>query len=230
MNSPVPAPDLEALQRLDGCTLANAIESFDLRLRNVGFANGSIRSVFPSLPPVVGYAVTVKVRGASPPVGAHSYLERVDWWNYLLSVPAPRFVIVEDVSSSPGLGALLGEVHVNILRALGCVAAATNGSVRDLPGVGKLGFPLFAGCLSVSHSYVHIVESGTPVEVAGLRIESGDLIHGDQHGIQNVPISLAHQLPEVAGAIVAREQALIAVCQSPGFTVEKLRRIVGGRS
>ena len=27
----------------------------------------------------------------------HAYHDRTDWWNYILSVPAPRFVVVQDI-------------------------------------------------------------------------------------------------------------------------------------
>ena len=99
-------------------------------------------------------------------------------------------------------------MHVNILRALGCVGAVTNGAVRDLPAAEELGFQLFAGSVSVSHAYVHIVEFGTPVEIGGLKIQSGDLLHGDLHGVQSIPLDIAGKIPPVAAEIVARDQAI----------------------
>ena len=135
-------------------------------------------------------------------------------------------VVVQDVATKTGLGSLLGAVHVNILRALGCVGAVTNGAVRDLPAAEALGFQLFAGSVSVSHAYVHIVEFGTPVEIGGLKIQSGDLLHGDLHGIQSVPPDLAAKLPAAAAAIAARERKLITLCQSPDFSLERLRTVV----
>lgn len=220
-------PDqIEALRRIDACSLANAIESFGVRLRNEGFADGSIRCLFPRLRPVVGHAVTLKIRGANPPTGASTYIESTDWWDYVLSVPEPRVVVVQDVGSKPGLGAFLGEVHANILRALGCVGAATNGSVRDLPAIEKLGLQFFAGTLSVSHSYVHIVETGTPAEVGGLTVNSGDIIHGDLHGIQTVPSALVDRIPAVAAAIAERERSIISQCRAQDASLETLRAAV----
>jgi regulator of RNase E activity RraA len=230
MKTPLTPAELDTLRRIDACTLANAIESFDTRLRNEGFADGSIRCLFPPARPMLGYAVTVRIRGASPPTGAQSYLERADWWDYLLSIPAPRVVVVQDVSSKIGMGALLGEVHVNILRALGCVGAVTNGSVRDLPAIQNLDFPVFAGSLSVSHAYVHIVETGAPVAVGGLTVQSGDLLHGDVHGVQSIPFSLAPKIPAAAARISERDAAVINLCQSGDFSVEKLRQAVSRRS
>ncbi|HLX68084.1 MAG TPA: RraA family protein [Verrucomicrobiae bacterium] len=223
MNAILTPEQLEILRRVDACTLANAVETFHKRLRNEGFANSSVHCLFPDLAPMLGYAATVRIRGSAPPTAAAPYTDRTDWWDYILSVPAPRVVVVQDVATQVGLGSLLGAVHVNILHALDCVGAVTNGSVRDLPAAKKLGFHLFAGSVSVSHAYVHIVEFGAPVEIGGLKIQSGDLLHGDLHGVQSIPLEVADQVPLAAAEIIAREQALITLCQSKDFSIEKLR-------
>jgi len=217
---------LEGLRKLNACLLANAIETFHQRLRNEGFMIGGPHCLFPQLPPMLGYAATIRIRGSAPPLANRIYPDRTDWWDYILSLPAPRVVVVQDCATRPGVGSLLGAVHVNILRALGCVGAVTNGSVRDIPEAEALGFPLFAGHVSVSHAYVHIVEIGGPLEIGGLKIQSGDLLHGDLHGVQSIPLEIAAQVPAAAAKIEAVEEALISVCRSDGFSLEKLRAAV----
>jgi regulator of RNase E activity RraA len=229
MNAPVSDEQLQALRRLDACTLANTIETFHERLRNEGFVNHTVRSLFPDLAPMVGYAATIKIRGSAPPTAAGPYPDRTDWWDYLLSLPAPRVLVIQDVATQPGLCSLMGEVHMNIVRALHCTGVVTNGSVRDIPAARSAGFHYFAGSVSVSHGYVHIVDVGQPVEIGGLTIRSGDLLHGDLHGVQTVPLAIAAQIPAAAARLVAREQALIALCRSPDFTLEKLRAAVARR-
>jgi regulator of RNase E activity RraA len=227
MSAAASKDELDALRRIDSCTLANAIESFRVRLRNEGFASGAVRCLFPELPALVGHAITVKIRGASPPVtGASTYIEDTAWWDYILSVPEPRILVVQDVSSARGRGALLGEVHVSILKALGCIGAITDGAVRDVQAVQQLGFQFFAAALSVSHSYVHIVETGQPVQIDGLTINSGDLLHGDLHGVQTIPREIVSELPAVAARITARERKLIALAQTPDVSLEQLRAAV----
>ena len=62
MKYPLLTPEqLEALRRLDTCTVSNAVETFGLRLRNEGYTDASIRCLFPHLPAMVGHAVTVKI-------------------------------------------------------------------------------------------------------------------------------------------------------------------------
>jgi 4-hydroxy-4-methyl-2-oxoglutarate aldolase len=226
MNAPLTAEQLEALRRLDACTLANAIETFHERLRNEGYADHTVRCLFPRLPPMLGYAATVKIRGSAPPVADGAYLDRTDWWNYILSLPTPRVVVVQDVATRRGCGSLVGAVHMNILRALQCDGVVTDGAVRDIPAAESAGFHYFAGSVSVSHAYVHIIEIGTPVEIGGLKVQSGNLLHGDVHGVQSIPLDIAAQIPAAAEKITATEQALIALCRSKDFTLEKLRAAV----
>jgi len=217
---------LEALRRLDTCTVANAIETFGVRLRNEGFTDGSIQCMFKHFPPMVGYAVTVRICCAAPPIIGQTYYERTDWWNNVLRVPAPRVVVAEDADPRPGQGAFVGEFHGNILRALGCVGLVTNGAVRGLTAIGPTGFQMFAGSVSVSHAYAHIFEFGGPVEVGNLRFSPGDLLHGDQHGVLIVPKEIAAQIPAAAQKVTEKRRRVIAFCQSPDFSLEKLREMI----
>lgn len=230
MKAPLTREQLDALGRLDACLLANAIETFHERLRNEGFMGHNVRCLFPKLQPMIGYAATIKIRGSAPPTTGNPYSERTDWWDYVESLPAPRIVVVQDVSTRPGLGSLVGAVHMNILRALHCTGVVTNGSVRDIPAAESAGFHYFAGSVSVSHAYVHIVETGKPVDIDGLIIHSGNLLHGDLHGVQCVPLEIASKIPEAAGKIMAEEQSLIALCRAPDFSLQKLRAALKRKS
>lgn len=224
---------LEALRNLDTCAVSNAIETFNVRLRNEGFATSAIHCMFPEMPPMLGYAVPGRIRSGVPPLTASlpavrgmTFSDRTDWWNYILSIPEPRVVVMQDVDRSPGLGAFMGEVHSAICKALGCVGFVTNGGVRDVPAVQAMDFHVFAGAVTVSHAYGHMVEFGEPVEIGGLKIRPGDLVHGDRHGIQTIPRSIAAQVPAVAARQHEKERQVLDLCNSPHFSVEKLRELV----
>lgn len=223
------SPDtLQALQKLDTCTVANAIETFYVRLRNEGYTDPSIRCLTNCDSPVVGHAVTARIRCSSPPITGGTFVDRTDWWDHILTIPGPRIVVIEDVDEKPGTGAFLGEVHACILHSLGCVAAITNGSVRDLPAINKGEFKLFAKHVSVSHAYVHVVEFGTPVKVGGLVVKPGDLLHADCHGVLSIPPQIADKIPAAVAEITERERRVLDLCQAGDVTVEKLRDAVRG--
>jgi 4-hydroxy-4-methyl-2-oxoglutarate aldolase len=224
---PVPiGEELEALRQLDTCMVSNAIETFDLRLRNAGFADSSIRCFLPDLSPMVGYAATARLRSGEPPISGSRFRVRTDWWNSILEMPAPRIVVLEDMDKPAGVGALVGDVHAAILRALGCVGYVTNGAVRELPGIGRLGLHLFAGNVAVSHAYAHIFDFGCTARIGGLDVRPGDLLHGDRHGLLTVPKQIVSKIPEVATRLKRSEQRIIELCRSEEFSVEKLGRAI----
>jgi len=214
--------DFENLQALDTCSVSNAIETLNVRLRNEGFIAGSVHCQFPHLPPMLGYAVTGRIRTSSAPMTGRCYYDRIDWWKYVASIPAPRVMVLQDCDPKPGIGALVGEIHAAIGLALGCVGFVTNGAARDLPAVEARGFHVFAGNVAVSHAYAHIVEMAEPVELGGLKILPGDLIHGDRHGVHTIPRSIAAEVPAAAARLLRREQELIEFCRSSHFSLSGL--------
>jgi 4-hydroxy-4-methyl-2-oxoglutarate aldolase len=217
---------LDALRQFDTCIVANAIESFNVRLHNTGFADARIRCMFEDAPPTVGYAATAHLRSGEPPIGGGTFHDRADFWNSILEVPAPRILVLEDMDTHPGRGALVGDMHAAILKALGCIAYVTNGAVRELPSVRKMGFQMFAGSVAVSHAYTHIFEIGTQVTVGGMDVRPGDLLHGDRHGILTVPLEIAPRIPAAADRMQRAEQEIIRFCQSENFSVAKLGEIM----
>jgi 4-hydroxy-4-methyl-2-oxoglutarate aldolase len=218
--------ELGALRQLDTCMVSNAIETFNVRLRNTGFADARVRCMFRNFPPMVGYAATARVRSQDPPIDRRSLHDRSDWWRSILEVPAPRIVVLQDMDEPPGRGAFIGDVHAAILEALGCIGVVTDGAVRELPRVRELGFHVFAGNVAVSHSYAHIFHLGSAVTVGGLELRPGDLLHGDRHGVLNIPRQIAPQIPKVAARLREKEDKIVALCRAGELPIDKLRDII----
>jgi len=217
---------LRELQDFDTCMVSNAVETFDVRLRNTGFADARIRCQFEDLRPMVGYAATARLRSGEPPMAGRIYHDRTDWWNSILEIPEPRVVVLEDMDDPPGVGAFLGDMHAAILQALGCVGYVTNGAVRELPRIHAFGFQLFAGSVAVSHAYAHIFDLGRTVTVGGLEVKPGELLHGDRHGLLKIPNEVAAEIPKTADRMRRFEQRIIDFCQSKEFSVEQLRQMM----
>jgi len=224
--APLLTEDLDALRQFDTCMIANAIESFDVRLRNTGFADAGVRCMFEDAPAMVGYAATARLRSGDPPVGGGTFRDRADFWNSILEIPAPRILVLEDMDNPTGRGAFVGDTHAAILKALGCAGFVTNGAVRELPSVRTMGLQLFAGNVAVSHAYAHIFDIGTVVSVGGMEVRPGDLLHGDRHGVLTVPAEIAADVPRVAEEAQRREQKVIDFCRSRDFSVAKLRDLM----
>jgi regulator of RNase E activity RraA len=150
------------------------------------------------------------------------YYPRIDWWSYLSSLPEPRVIVIADIDDPPGVGAFMGEIQAAIGKALSCVGCVTNGAVRDLVSVNALGFSLFSGSVAVSHSYAHIIDFGGPVEVGGLTIQPGQLLHGDRHGVHVIPLEIAQEVPAMARRIQDEEREFLEFCRSGEFSLQEL--------
>lgn len=221
---PLTERDLEALRKITSPSVANAIEAFKVRSRSAGFMSSEIKALFPELGPQVGYAVTAVIRAEQEPLEGHR-ASTFGWWDFVLSIPASRVVVVHDLDEPRGQGAQWGEVQANVHKALGCVGVITDGSVRDLDEVRALGFQFAAAHVSASHAWVHMVDFGLPVKVGGLWVKPGDLLHFDQHGVISIPHEIAAQIPEAVAKVEAAERKIIQACQAPDFTAEKLKAV-----
>jgi 4-hydroxy-4-methyl-2-oxoglutarate aldolase len=179
--------------------------------------------MFPEMGSMLGYAATAVV-SARRPTGPT--VSRAELWDHVLSIPEPRILVIHDIDD-PITGAFWGEVQSNIFSKLGCIGSITDGSVRDLDEVTKLGFYFFSKWVSVSHGYIHVVETGSPIQVGGIDVRPGDLLHGDKHGVTSVPLEAASQMRTAVEKVLERERKIINFCDSDEFSVERLRELTG---
>jgi regulator of RNase E activity RraA len=217
---------LRAISLIDTCTVTDAIATLKVRLRNQGYSNGMIRCIYENAVPMVGYAVTGRIRSAEPPVMGHYFVERNDWLQYITTIPEPRIAVLQDMDSSPGKGAFWDEVHARIHLRLGCAGAITNGAVRDLPAIQQMGFCIYAGYVSTAQGYAHIIDMGGPVEVGGLVVHPGDLIHGDRHGFVLIPQEVVPELPSAATKVLKVRKRVADLCASPEFSIDRVKELL----
>ena len=216
--TPLNAEELSALGALDTPTVCNALEICLPERRSFGFTPRHLRCVRPELPPMVGYARTVTIRAlrASTDEPEVQREKRIGYYNYVESSPGPTISIVQDLDDGQaGFGCFWGEVNSNVHKTLGCLGTITNGGVRDLTEFAE-GFQALAGVVTPSHANVHIVDVGGEVNVAGMVVKSGDLVHADMHGAVVVPQEVACDVPEAAALMVRREAVILEAARAPG--------------
>jgi len=220
MYEPLPAELLEELRRIPTPAIANGIELFGRRPRTKGYMGPDIQCRFPELGPMIGYAAT-GVTTAATPHGRR--VSPPDYWEHVLEIPEPRIAVFHDIDH-PVAGAQWGEVMASVHQALGCVGAITDGSVRDLDEARSLGFHFFSRHVGVSHGYVHMVDFGAPVEVGGLEVTPGDLLVADQHGVVQVPIDVAPDVPEAVRLVEEWEGRVIAAARAEDWTFDDMKQ------
>ena len=216
---------LAFLRGVDSPTIANAIEPFAVRDRTEGFVGGAVRSLFPELPPMVGYALTVTMTNAPGPVAGREGFWRM--WEALERMPRPSVLVLGDVSGEPTRCAHCGEVMATLARRLGAVGVVSDGGLRDLDEVRALGMHYFAPYAVVSHGNSEIREIGVPVTLDGQEVRTGDVLHGDGNGIVVVPPEVVEELPAAVDTVRRRERALMDFVNGPEFTVAGARELRG---
>lgn len=220
--------DLRAmLAGFDTPTICNALEiAAPERPRSIGYTRETLISADPTLPPMIGYARTAIIRAVAGLSADEKRRRSLAYYEYTAQGPGPTIVVVQDVDAQPGAAAWWGEVHTALHQNLGSLGAITNGAIRDLNQCAE-GFHLLGGSISPSHSYVHVVDVGCEVDIFGMVVEHGSLIHADRHGAVVIPLERAPLLPAAIETITQREAVILDAIKAPGFDIETLRTAVG---
>lgn len=207
----------EDLHKFDTPTICNAIELFDVRPRNVGYMNDTIKACFPKMKPMVGYAVTSTFRSMSPPRGGDVYASMSDQVAAFPGLPGPPVIVYQDLDV-PIISATFGEVMCSVYKAYGAKGIITSGGGRDLDQVEALGFPAFTSGSICSHGYCHTLAVNVPVVVGGITVYPGDLLHGDLNGITTIPQEIASEVAQVCKELMAAEQVVLDYLKTSGIT------------
>src|SRR5665213_954499 len=212
----------DTLRGYDTCTLADALAKLNLQAHSQGYSGPGLHCFTSSCSPVAGYAATARIRAADAPVTGHHFFRHSEWWSRIETLPEPRIVVIEDMDREPGSGACLGQVGAALFQALKCVAAVTNGAVRDVDTVDSMGFALFAAHVTPSRAYAHMIDHGQPVEIFSLPIHSGDLLVADRHGLIAIPLEHASEVCARAEEVRSQKKKFIDCCRSPRFSLDDL--------
>lgn len=216
----------ELLQRMrsyDTPTICNAIEVAQGHRGFTDFTRGTMFCSAPEAAPIVGFARTAKIAGRMPPeqTVAEIRARRIAYFRSMAEGPRPAVAVVEDLDHPKCVAAWWGEVHAAVHKGLGMVGALTNGVMRDL-GDMDAEFPVIAGSIGPSHLFCHVREIATPVNVFGLNVNEGDLVHADRHGAVRVPADVIGRLGAAIDTLLASEQVILGPAREAGFNIEKL--------
>jgi 4-hydroxy-4-methyl-2-oxoglutarate aldolase len=112
--------------------------------------------------------------------------------------------------------ASIGDLFAGAAANAGIAAIVTDGAVRDVDGLARAGVPVFAAGLTPASPAANGPGSvGMPVEIAGRRVDAGDIVVCDRTGVVVVPWECAQ---EVAASL---ERVLV-------LEAEQAERVAGG--
>jgi 4-hydroxy-4-methyl-2-oxoglutarate aldolase len=218
MPATLSAAQLDELRAIDSPTIANAIEYFKVRPRVSGYCGAQIRCLTPGLGSMLGYAVTCK--GDSTTEGKNRR-EHTELYRAVAQLqPLPAVVVIGD-DGDPArldLSCHVGEMMATTMKRVGAVGLVTDGGVRDIREVTALGgFGYFARGLVVAHGQPCIYDVGATVNIAGMEVHPGDLLHGDENGITVIPAEIADQVAAKAREHRDMENQRLVEINGPDF-------------
>jgi regulator of RNase E activity RraA len=212
----------DQIGKFDTPTICNALEVVRGKRFTSGFTRQRLIAAFPKLPPIVGYARTAMFRSWEPYDAAARKQKLLGYYEYLAQPNQPCVAVVQDIDSQPGLGAFWGEVNTAVHWGLGCVGTVTNGSMRDLDAMCPQ-FQCLAATLSPSHAFGQVVDFGRPVDVLGMAVADGNIVHADQHGAVVFQLGELDKLPAAIDLMARREKVILDAARKPGFGFATLR-------
>ncbi|HEY2598932.1 MAG TPA: hypothetical protein VGJ79_10700 [Candidatus Dormibacteraeota bacterium] len=213
----------DALREFDAATLSNAIESFDVRDRTIGFASKEVACCYPELGSMVGFAVTCTVDTTTP--GPRRPTRLSDLIALVEAAPKPAIVVCQYVGKDPSRGCFAGDMVVTLLQRLGAVGIVTDAPNRDVQMIQQRapGFHLFGSGKVASHGNGAIEGVNLTVDIGGLVVRPGDLLHGDVNGLISIPLEIAAELPGRARQVLAEEQQLVDLMRDPAADIALIK-------
>lgn len=219
----VSAPTIAELKKYDSATISNAVEEFNVRDRVEGYANLELKCQFPQYDPLVGFAVTALANSSTP---GDTRPQRIgELFEVLESAPKPAVLIIQHVGVDRLKSCFIGDMFaMAVQKKFGVVGVVTDAGNRDRAGIIERapGFQVFSPGWVVSHGHGAFIDFNVDVNIFGMKISPGDLLHGDESGLVSIPHKIADQLPEQAQAVRESEQDFFRFIDGNQFTMQEL--------
>ncbi len=229
----LPHSDLLKLKRWNTPTIYNGWEAITQHDRTRGFFNLEQTSDYmPEMGPMIGYAVTVRIRPSDGRIPKENPNAWSAYREYVAGVEGPKIMVVQDQDKPEMVGSFWGEVNSNVHRSLGCVGTITDGAIRDVDEMKNAGFKALARSTCVGHAYSWPEVWGVEVEAFGCKVSPGNLIHADKHGFMIIPPDDQAQLLDAVLFMDNNEcNTIIDAARRPeGSTTEKFLKTLNDAS
>jgi 4-hydroxy-4-methyl-2-oxoglutarate aldolase len=216
---------IQQLADFDTALLANTIGYVDSTPVHEWYMGGSIASLTPTVGPTVGVAMTLEIDTSSPgnkpaPENYYALLKAIQ------KSPDPVIVVMKAVGSRPDHECVMGDGMAKMMHSVGCVGVVTDGGVRDIEGILTIPFGVYARGRTIHHTAIRYVNYNRPVEVGGITITPGDLIHANIGGVIKIPPAHRDRLPQLATEMRAFEHAAHCIFRQTNLSIDEKRKAV----
>jgi regulator of RNase E activity RraA len=177
---------LENLREFDTALVANTIGYIDPTPAHEYYMAGYIQSVTPGLGPTVGIAATCEIDTSSP-AHVHEFDGYLRQLEEIEKAEEPVVWVVKTTGSRPDHECVLDDGMGKDLSSVGCIGAVTDGGVRDIAGLMTIPFPVYSRGKTIHHCALRVRSIHQPIEIGGITVKPGDVIHAGAEGVIKVP-------------------------------------------
>ena len=204
---------LEALKQYDTPSITNVVASYPdspkycLGLYDAWegkwYTDQNLKCMFPEVGRVAGLAVTCTY--ALPGQGKAMSIR--DILHAMRDAGAPTILaIYQDMPDRiRERNGLCGGNMMTAFKQAGCVGVLSNGPSRDLDEIRPLNMQYMLTGVTPGHGNFDLVAVNTPVEICGMEVQAGEVIHMDENGAVKFPLEHLDQVLERLALISARE-------------------------
>lgn len=206
---------LNKLKNYDTPSVTNVVASYPdapkycLRLYDAWhgkwYTDQRLKCMFPELGPVAGLAVTCTY---NLPGSGKQALSIREILREMVEADAPVILAIdqdmpEDIRSRNGL---CGGNMMTVFQKAGCVGVLTNGPSRDVDEIRTMGMQYMLTGVCAGHGNFELTAVNTSVEICGMQVQAGDVIHMDENGAVKFPLEYLDQVLEGLEQLSARER------------------------
>jgi len=194
-------PLVEGFKQVEVASVSDAIEQlYHQKL----YMHHEMRPLFTTK--FAGPAVTVllkKVEHTEGSAASQGMLDAID-----AAAPGSVYVMkLEDGGDIAGMGGLMATA----MKARGLAGAIVDASVRDLPQIKRIQFPVFSTGVAPSTSINHYRFAGVnvPITCAGAPVNANDIISADEDGVVVIPRARAAEILKKAQELDNTEHTML---------------------
>ncbi len=212
---------MKELEAYDTPTITNAVATYPGKSTCLSlfhpwdtkwYTDETLRAMFPELGRACGYAVTC-VYGLPDPgfnnLGIGDVLRAIGDSDK----PVILFIKQDYPPELKRKNGLCGGNMATAFKSAGAAAVVSDGPSRDLGEVRALGLRYFLTGVSPGHGPMAVKAVGVPVEICGMDVCPGDVVHLDENGAVKFPKEYLEDVLEKCkeiGRIEERQQQMLA--------------------
>jgi len=210
---------IELLKKFDTPSITNVVATYPKNVEDClglyhpwesnWYADQSLKCMFPEVGRVAGYAVTVEYGLPDP------NFDRLTMKDLIMALDeCPKPVVLAVKQNLPeyikNKNGLMGGNMLTTFKACGVVGVLSDGPSRDLDEIRPMGVQYMLTGVCAGHGYFSIYSINNAVNICGMDIIPGEIVHMDENGACKFPAKYLDEVIEKCERLQAKEEASMA--------------------